>query len=317
MLRGVRWSVMLVLALWATGCNQPLSVGLDGGTIGADSDLRADVASVRTDAGNPRPVGTPDFLILAVSGHCNPAACGSYPNVEYLARDGTVAAIARPLLDTGASVQGFYGTDNFYDVPVGSAQPGTPAAFGFISLLNVMRAARDELVADWDNPTRVIVIGHSHGTVWTHLGLLVLQAEGLPLEVDLLIDFDAVSYGWQEKAGLGFGDSWGAVMAEYTTRTGTVWPFEVWNVVESIVIPGLVPQDIEDIVPNSTFNMEVWAGGSGLVPGAPDRELNHSLDGTINSVPPFRSVEDHNGTVRVGSDSVTAATATVRALYGL
>lgn len=268
---------------------------------------------------NPRPLDTPDFVIVAVSGHCNPTTCGTYPNIEYLARDGTIRAIAQPLLDTGARVDGYYLTDNFYDVPVGSALPGTPAAFGFLSLLNVLRYTRDELVSDWDNPTRVIVVAHSHGTVWAHLGLHVLEGEGAPLPVDLVIDFDAVSDGWQTKGFIGFGDAWGAVMTEYTTRTGTVWPFAVWNVVDAFAIPGVVPpQDIEDIVPNfALFNLEVWAASGPFPTISPDREINHRLSGTLDGVLLFRSVESHNGTVRVGSDSVTNATGIVREIYGL
>jgi hypothetical protein len=286
---------------------------------GRDSGFASDVGVADARVPHLRPPGIPDVLVVAVSGHCNPATCGTYPNIEYLGRDGIPAAIARSLLERGGVVEQFLVTDNFYDVPAAAALPGTPAARGFLSLLNALRTARDVYVSDWDNPTRIIVVAHSHGTVWSHLALHVLESEGAPIPVDLLVDLDAVSNGWQAKAAFGFGDAWGAVIQDYTIRTGVSWPFAPWNVVDAFTVAGVVgAQDIEDITPFSALNnLEVWAATSGLVPGAPDRDVNHRVDGSTEGVLLFRSVQSHNGTAEPGSDSITTTADVVRALYGL
>lgn len=262
-------------------------------------------------APNPRPLDTPDVLIVAVSGHCNPFRCFTSYNDEYLNSGGTLRAIAAPFLDRGLQVSSLAATDNFYDEPVGAE---TPAAYGFLSLLARLEWVRDNLVADWDDPTRIVVVGHSHGTVWAHLALHVLEQEGSPVPVDVLVDLDAVSEGWEDKVSLGFGDAWGSVIQDYTSRTGTVWPFEIWNSADSWVVPGDAGLlDIEDIVPDSvTVNLEVWSSDGTAIR---DRDPNIRLDGSTTGFARIQSVENHEGTVEPGSDSIEWVTEAITAAY--
>lgn len=259
-----------------------------------------------------RPAGTPDFLIFAVSGHCDPTTCGTGANIEYLFREGTVEAVAAPMADRGFVVHAFLAVDGFYDDPPGSADP---ASFGFLSLLAEMRSARDTLVAGWDNPTRIIVLAHSHGTVWAHLALHVLEQEGNPLPVDILIDLDAVSDGWEDKIALGFGDAWGAVLQNYTTSTGTVWPFAVWDPADAWTVAGSsVVRDIEDIVPLSAVaNLEVWSMDGTFIR---DTDFNVRVDGTTTNFAFFHAAENHGGTVSPTSSSIRWVQENIVAAYG-
>ncbi len=321
-------TAMVGFLLAVAGCasevpDRELDAGSDGGSTARDGGLTMGDATPPLDAPppNPRPPGTPDYLIISVSGHCHPITCGPDPNVEYLGRDLTIAELARPLLDAGGTVEMQYFTDNFYEEPAAA-----PPSLGFLNLLIALASARDSLVADWDNPTRIIVVAHSHGTVWAHTALHYYEQRGFPVPVDILVDFDAVSVGWESK-GLpftGFGDAWSNVITEYTTRTGAVWPFDVGNATDSWTLPGVAtPQDIEDVVPDSVRNnFEVWSRDPPDFPAEVcDREANHRLDGSAwpesSGLSFFFSGENHNGTVRPGSDSVVWATTLLRAVYGL
>lgn len=297
--------------------------GVDGSVGSTDAPfMLADAPTTPPDgrAPNPRPAGTPDVLFIAVSGHCDPRTCGTAPNEEYLGGAGTITALERPFVDAGAIVGAEYFTDNFYDEPT-----ALPPSIGFLHLLNELEWARDTLVADWDNPTRIIVVAHSHGTVWAHTALHVLEQRGAPIPVDILIDFDAVSWGWEAKVAAGFGDAWSNVIVEYTTRTGTAWPFGIWNATDSWGVPGVVAlQDVEDVVPNSVRNnFEIWSREPpSFPPEACDREPNHRMDGSAFPAAAiglsfFPSTEDHSGCDNPGSDAVEWATNGIRFLYGL
>ncbi len=245
-------------------------------------------------------------MFVAVSGHCLPG-CGLSPNAEYLLSRGTVHALAEPFLAEGFAVSAFAATDNFFD---------EPDALGFLSLVQGLLDIREELVARWDNPTRFIVVAHSHGAVWAHLALFVLEGWGAPLPVDVLVDLDALSLGWEDKAFLGIGDAWAPIIRAHARDTGQMWPFDIANASDSVRIPGLTsPQDIEDVVPDSVLiNLEVWSD-DGL--GVRDSQLNHRLDGSERDLVLFRALENHETTDDPRSQSVTWAARQLRTIYGL
>jgi hypothetical protein len=82
---------------------------------------------------------------------------------------------------------------------------------------------------------RVVLVGHSHGGVWTHAA----ARDAKNIRIDALIDLDATSYGWQFKMSPSIGEPRNA----YTdTRTGA-------------------RLDLEDVVPaNVVANLEVRSG---------------------------------------------------------
>jgi hypothetical protein len=258
-------------------------------------------------APNPRPAGTPDVVFVAVSGHCL-APCPYDYNDEYLFSGGTIDVLAQPFLDSGYAVEAVPISDNFYD---------QEHAYGFLTLVQTLLDMREQLVGSWDNPTRFIVVGHSHGTVWAHLALMVLEEWGVPLPVDVLVDIDGLSLGWEDKVLLGFGDAWAPLIRAHMAETGQTWPFDIANASDSVTIPGQdYLQDVEDLLPNSVaVNLEIWSSDGTLPEPVRDSQANHRYDGSERDILWFRSAENHENSDNPGSDTVDWVVGELVALY--
>ena len=144
--------------------------------------------------GNLKPPDAPDWIVVAVSGHCIPPGC-ELPgtNNEYLAKDGAAGRIADTLAGWGNSVEVWAYSDEFYNRDSNTAEllpgEGDPIYLGFLQLYEDLQFARDTWVADFEDPTRVLVVAHSHGVVWAHTALHVVD----DLPVEFMIDFDGKS----------------------------------------------------------------------------------------------------------------------------
>lgn len=293
------------------GCGESACVGGAPFHCTPEADLVRDPGTCGGPPPNPRPSDAPDLVFVAVSGHCFP---GCSFNSEYLTSQGTTQVLANAFSGLGVTVGSVSTTDNFYDYPPGSS---APQALGFLTLLATLEQLRDEWIADFDNPTRVIVVAHSHGAVWAHLALHVLEQEGNPLPVDVLIDIDGISISWENDTGTAFiGDEWASVIEQYDASTGTTWPFPIDHPTDAFTIPGLAdPQDIEDIVPDSALvNLEIWSD-DGL--GVRDTQHNHRLDGSEDNIGWFQSTVNHETSDEPGSDGVAWAVEELRLVYGL
>lgn len=271
-------------------------------------------------AGNPRPPDAPDVVIFAVSGHCSPTSCVAGYNPEYLVSE---RATHRPLTDLfaaqGISVQVGAYSDTFYNL----ADPATGEVvdYGFRQLLADLEAVRDDWIADFDNPTRVIVLAHSHGTVWAHTALLLLEWWGDPIPVDILIDLDGTSVGWEDDLVTGFvGDTWALVIRAYDAETGMVWPFDIANPGNGWTVPGVSgDQGTEDIVPDSVIaNLEVFNDDFGPIDTLlRDGDPNHRRDGSQRDIFRVSSVQGHTDLTYPGTDAMNWVAESVRTLYGL
>ncbi len=260
-------------------------------------------------APNPRPPGTPDIVFVAVSGHCVSPSCPYPYNDEYLYSSGTINVLAQPFLEAGLQVEVTPTTDNFYD---------EPQAYGFLTLMNTLIDMRERLVADWDNPTRFIVVGHSHGTVWAHLALLVMERWGTPFPVDVLVDIDGLSWGWEDKVVAWFGDAWGPIIREHMRETGQTWPFDIADAADSENIPGQpYLQDVEDVVPDSVLvNLEIWSSDGTIPVPVRDSQDNHRLDGSERDILGFNSSRNHEESDDADSDTVRWVRDELISLYG-
>lgn len=233
---------------------------------------------------NARPTGSPDIVLFAVSGH----TLTGNTNEPYLQETGQrLAMTLRRQL--GASVElRLYG-DELYSW-------GQDA--GFIELTNdmleVALAWQLDPASEWkqefDNPTRSVVLGHSHGVVWAHHAV-----ETTPeLLVDLLVDYDAVSLYWQEESLTGIGDNWfSEIEVYYDANGGNPWLHDVrflsWKTSGGAA-------DIKDIAPDNVLaNVEFWADPSlgESILGVYDTELNVRWDGTKDGVFGVQTSESH------------------------
>lgn len=256
---------------------------------------------------NPRPADAPDFVIIGVSGHS--VSAGDY-NPEYLYAEGTLNVFRDAIARHGRSVEVYAFTDNLQSY---ATPDGVPVAYGFLSLLETLSTIRRDWISAYDDPTRVIVVAHSHGTVWAHLALQVLAARGEPIPVEYLVDIDAVSVGWEDDTfSVGVGDRWRDEILVYSEARGLTWPFAIWHPVDAFAIPGVAgAQDIEDIVPESvSLNLESWSDGTSFVY---DSEPNHRFDGSTRGVLFFFSGANHSTIHSPVSDAVTGAVATIEA----
>lgn len=196
-----------------------------------------------------RPPGSPDVLLVTVSGHCTD--CASEYNGEYLRSWGTPQNLQRALENEGYSVDTWTYVDELYSWVRGDEV----LAYGFLALVSDLDWVERTWIADFDNPTRVVLIGHSHGVVWAHSA--AMAADHVP--IDVLVDLDGVCLNWEDDDwALGLGDEWDEVIDEHERRNGYVTWFDLSNPCDSWDLGTGAAMNIDDVVPwNVRTNLEV------------------------------------------------------------
>lgn len=137
----------------------------------------------------------PDVLLVSVSGRCGPPCQAPYDNWDYLSARGTPDAVAGVLGAQGLRVE------------VAGYASGAPLAWtsrkapgvqrGYAALLRDMAAVQaawfsPESRAAEVRPPRLVLLGHSQGSVWLHH--FVQTHPELP--VALQIDLDGICIAW-------------------------------------------------------------------------------------------------------------------------
>ena len=251
----------------------------------------------------PRPEESPDYAILAASGHCL-TNCPAFPR-ESLVGQGTTARIADLLAGYGLTSATFEYADAFYNhLSDGSAvipytEGVAPVQFGFLQMLADLEDIRDRWIGDYQDPTGIILLGHSHGVVWTHT-LATLRSD---IPIDYLIDLDGDSHAWEDEGDqLVVGDEWRPIIENYTAAEGVVWDYPIERVVDAWQVSNVDGlQDIEDVVPESVaFNFEVH--GDSLALG--DADVNHRFDGSSLGIVTGVTFEEHDRLDDPGSQSM-------------
>ena len=271
------------------------------------------------DPPNERPENAPDWVVIAVSGHCIPPGCelpGS--NHEYLEKQGTAGRFADTLTAWGNEVALWSYSDEFYnrDLQLSKLVPGQGAAhyYGFLELVGDLEFIRDNWIADYDNPTRILVVAHSHGAVWAHTALHVVD----DAPIDVLVTIDGKSLGWEsDDALLGFGDDWAAEISAYSQANAVSWPFDITNPEGGWNVPGVGTSDVEDVVPDSVdYNIELQAIFALDLPIA-DGDDNYRTDGSEQGIHRFHSQsENHSEIAKPNSQGVNWALAKFGELVG-
>jgi hypothetical protein len=261
--------------------------------------------------GNCRPAGAPDFLILNFSGHCF-EFLGLLPcdgNPEYLKTSGASVQVQNVIEHYGYTATQVYYADEFYDREYDQRK-------GFLHAFNDAEWVMENWISDFDNPTKIIVLGHSHGTVWAHALLFNLPE----FPVDILIDLDGVSLGWESPIGLPVlneGDDWWDVVENYNdSNPSRDWALPYWwYAADAWDIPGQSsPQDLEDIVPESVWlNIEVKALRTVEYPN--DDANNHRPDGSTDNIWTKQSTEDHANVDEHPSDAMDFVAYQMNYLY--
>ncbi|MFC4454872.1 hypothetical protein [Deinococcus sonorensis] len=192
----------------------------------------------------PRPPGSPDVLLLSISGRC-PPPCLNAPddNTEYLARRGVVQALTRTLQDAGLSVQSSTAAAHLtLHRPHGS----TEDVPGFLQVEAQLTTAYQRWMVGRRNPTRIVLLAHSHGVVWTH----ALARAHPEILVAALIDLDGLCDVWERDNA--------RIIQAYVRQLGhNPWPFNLADSCGS-VMAGHLRYDLKDVVTdNVERNLEV------------------------------------------------------------
>ena len=244
-----------------------------------------------------RPAGSPDVLILAMSGRC-PCLSAPGDNVEYLTRRGTVKAVTASFEAAGLSVQSFAAAAHLtrhqpvtaYQSQLGEGVKSAPPQDGFLQLEERLRAADAEWVRGRSNPTRIVLLAHSHGVVWTH----ALARAHPEIPISLMIDLDGVCDLWEQ-------DNRSLIQGYVRSLGHNPWPFDLANACGAVRV-GHVRYDLKDVVyPNVALNLEVQSqrlvsvAGGGLSANFPfDALSNVRPDGSRGGIQTFRSGDTHS-----------------------
>ncbi|ADV67927.1 hypothetical protein [Deinococcus maricopensis] len=225
----------------------------------------------------PRPPGTPDVLILGVSGHCS-VPCDPAGNWDYLTPRGTLAALADTLRAQGLQVE----TRGYSARLVDHSSPYAPSVQrGFLSLERDLLDANRDLVWGRRNPTRIVLVAHSHGSTWTHQ-LTRLHPE---VPVRLMIDLDSICLAWQTDNMNDFRTLSADARAAWSTDPAFGC---------SYARLGNRTYRVKDLVwPNVRYNLEVQ---SKRLPHAPDGSPHaRAVNVLFESTPNVRTDGTHSG----------------------
>lgn len=178
---------------------------------------------------------------------------------------------------------------------------------------SVTVTARNEWIRDFRDPTRVVLVGHSHGTQF--MSLLAWDHPEIP--VAYAVYLDAVCAAWDaDHVHSGRFD------AVYGPRRNFPAPLSSLGAACDVLpVPGVGLADISDVVPwNVERGLEVRSNGVGLSGVVLDDDDNYRPDGTSGYYVGLESSrqfsEGHSRVAQLGSQGLQWVLDKIR-LYGL
>ncbi|MGY2893767.1 hypothetical protein [Deinococcus sp. UYEF24] len=261
----------------------------------------------------PRPAGSPDVLLLAVSGRCPTNCKAPEDNIDYLTPRGTVQAVQDTLEAQGLSVVSYAVASNLdrhtvhrvVQAQIGAGRTVPADQDGFLQLEDRLNTAYADWMRGRSNPTRIVLLAHSHGVVWTH----ALTRAHPEVPISAMIDLDGVCDFW-EMDNRRFIQTY---VQAYVARVGrNPWGFNLADSCGSVRV-GNLRYDLKDVVyPNVQADLEVQSvhllgGGGSVVANAPyDGLQNIRTDGTRQGVQTYRSESETHSAVSSPSGKALA-----------
>jgi hypothetical protein len=238
-----------------------------------------------------RSMAAPDVVLVSVSGRTFDVAifCPPDCNEPYLADAGDAAeAVEFDLTSRGLSVEHLpfiAALENYDDDDDGEFDD----RFGYLQLVADLEWIQQNWIDGAADPTRIVILAHSHGTVWAHIACSVLPQ----VSVEVLISLDGVCLQW--------ADDHAASIGAYYANFGNPWSWDISAPCDRWSVPGVVdPQDTEDIVfDNVVAHLEVRSNGA--FPFIRDEQINHRPDGTQDDIFRFDSSNDSHSEVHAPS----------------
>lgn len=184
----------------------------------------------------------PDVVVIAISGRCTQPCRAPRDNYDYLTSRGTLDAVADAISAEGFTVQVAGYADNA--APLYQPLKVMEQQRGFGALLQDFSAMKAAWFGQPHQP-RVVLLGHSHGSVWLHHFARINAYVPFALQIDL----DASCASWQLDHGAGLREA---------HLDGKGQPLAI-DACDTVSIPGMrrgVPA--KDVVwPNVALNLEV------------------------------------------------------------
>lgn len=217
-----------------------------------------------------RPTDAPDVLVIGFAGRCGVDVLQCRPpadNRDYLGdapQPGTMDAVARALEQLGVSVAAIDFRAHLDD--------DLARGFGYLAANGLVEHARDQWIRDFRDPTRLVLVAHSHGTPFMSL----LAFDQPDVRYEYAIYLDAVCDLWDTDHVEG---GWFAL--RYGAQADYPHPLDATGrACDALAIPGVSgDQHIADAVPwNVARALEVQINRFlGVVADVRD---NHRLDGS-------------------------------------
>ncbi|MHC4954871.1 MAG: hypothetical protein ACYTGZ_13375 [Planctomycetota bacterium] len=237
------------------------------------------------------PDEAPDIVILTVAGH----VFGD--NYAYLAEPDSITRALKETLDTlGLSHQESHYADRLYGVE------NEPAMAGFLNLLSDLIWIHDNWIDGQADPTRIILVAHSHGTNWAHLATALIPRVPIAYQITL----DGVCFGWEFEHE--------EDVADWVDRVGAQASFEISSPCDAVDIPGQGdPLNVKDVVfPSVAVHLEVMSDSVAPIPF--DCCENYRTDGTRTGIATYEASEGHTEVDEYGSDSAAWVVAQILAI---
>lgn len=260
-----------------------------------------------------RPEGTPDLVVIAISGHCG-LVCNTRDTWSYLDKasesTGGVAVldgIVRAYAELGFENIETFSASSF--VTAHYSEISDELEPGYLQVQGYLDEVKRELIDGYVNPTRVVLVGHSHGTVWASL----LAMNNLDVTFDAFISLDAICWMWWAKHK----------QFIYETFVDGPWPLpfplDQGDPCGTLQIPGQRHRaNINDVVSaNVIYGLEVRTSFR-LLSFDPnvlaDDDVNVRINGTDTNLWGVVARESHSNLGRYYNQSITWVESMVRAL---
>ena len=254
------------------------------------------------------PQSPPEVVVFAVSGRCG-VPCDTAPdgNYDYLGPRGTAEAVAQAFRDLGKRTLTLTYSAHLFNhtSPISGRYE-----YGFLQLEADVRWVRQ----NWPG-TRLVLLGHSHGTNWTHD---LLRAHP-GWRFAYLIDLDGICALWEgdnqpyfDRFYRTYGNPWGVDLSRScdVEPIKKHWWWTSYYSAKDVAYPGAI------------YNLEVQSarllaarveiqGNTSLVFDYTD---NVRLDASRTGIWTHVAKEDHSGITYPGSDALAWVTRQIRYL---
>jgi hypothetical protein len=235
-------------------------------------------------------------VLLSVSGHDGAISgilCTSDTNHSYLAEQGeAVEAVVAAIEDLGLTVETAHFADRLASPDLDrNGVPDNDEQFGFSELLATMQEIFDEWIDGIEDPTKIVIVAHSHGATWAHIATSVMNH----VPVSCLITLDGICFAWECEHSDEV-DAW-------INRNAFDAPWDIAHPCDRWPIAGLsVPYNTKDVAFGSVeVNLEVQSSDLFIS----DCCDNRRLDGEQDGITTYLSGEDHNEVRKAGGDAMT------------